>query len=75
MISSGFLICRVVQKYPIQMIVTFGGHLGFLAVNISETVRDRAISREFLTHMVVQEYPVPRRKISIFATFDGHLGF
>ena len=39
---------------------TFGGHLGFLRktenVNISETIRDRAISTEFLTHMVVEEY-------------------
>ena len=27
--------------------------------NISKTVRDRAISSEFLTHRVVQEYSVP----------------
>ena len=43
--------------------------------NISETVRDRAISSEFLTQRVVQVYPVRRGKISIFTTFDGHLGF
>ena len=43
--------------------------------NVSETVRARVISSEFLTLMVVQEYPVPRGKISIFLTFGGHLGF
>ena len=40
-----------------------------------KTVRDRAISSEFLTNRVVQEYPIQRGKISIFATFGGHLGF
>ena len=35
----------------------------------------RAISSEFFTHRVVQESPVQRREISIFATFGGHLGF
>ena len=44
-------------------------------MNISKTIRDRAILNEFLTHWVVQEYLVPRGKISIFATFGGHLGF
>ena len=44
-------------------------------VNISKTVRDRAISSVFLTHRLVQESPVQRREISIFATFGGHLGF
>ena len=43
--------------------------------NISKTVRDRAISSEFLTRRVVQESPVQWGKISIFATFGGHLGF
>ena len=43
--------------------------------NISQTVRDRAISSEFLTCRVVEEYPMQRGKISIFATFGGHLGF
>ena len=38
-------------------------------------VKDRAISREFLTHGVVQEYSVPRGKSSVFVTFGGHLGF
>ena len=45
------------------------------SVNISKTVRDRAISSEFLSHRVVQECPVQRGKISIFATFGGHLGY
>ena len=45
------------------------------SVNISKTVRDRAISSEFLTHRVVQECPVQRSKIWIFTTFGGHLGF
>ena len=45
------------------------------SVNISKTVIDRAISSEFLTCRVVQECPVERGKISIFATFGGHLGF
>ena len=44
-------------------------------MNILKTIRDRAISSEFLTHRVVQEYPMPRGEISIFATFGGHLGF
>ena len=45
------------------------------SVNISKTVRDRAISSEFLTRRVVQDSLVQRGKISIFATFGGHLGF
>ena len=44
------------------------------SVNISKTLRDRAISSEFLTHRVVQD-PMQGGKISIFATFGGHLGF
>ena len=44
-------------------------------VNIPKTVRDRAISSEFLTQRVVPEYPMQRGKISIFATLGGHLGF
>ena len=43
--------------------------------NIFEMVRDRAILSEFLTHRVVQQYSVPRGKISVFATFGSHLGF
>ena len=45
------------------------------SVNISKTVRDRAILSKFLTCRVVQESPVQRGKISIFATFGGHLTF
>ena len=104
------------QNRKISIFATFGDHLGFLrkmkSVNISKTVRDRAISNEYLTRRVVQEcpmrnrnvktirdrvilsnypqgntrvsyakgkkfqeYPMQRGKISIFATFDGHLGF
>ena len=44
-------------------------------MNISKTVRDRVISSKFFTNRVVQEYPMQRGKISIFATFGGHLGF
>ena len=44
-------------------------------VNISETVRDRAISTEFSTRWVVERYHRQNRKISFFATFGGHLGF
>ena len=44
-------------------------------MNISKTVRDRAISSEFLTRRVAQECPVQRGKISIFASFGGHFGF
>ena len=45
-------------------------------MNISKTVRDRAISSEFLTRRVtVQEYPIQRGKFSIFAIFGGHFGF
>ena len=44
-------------------------------VNISKTIRDRAISSEFLICWVVQECPMQTGKISILATFGGHLGF
>ena len=44
-------------------------------MNISKTVRDRAISSEFLTHRVVQDCPMQRGGKSIFATFVGHLAF
>ena len=44
-------------------------------MNISKTVRDRAISSEFLTRRVVQECPMQRGKESIFTTFGGHLEF
>ena len=44
-------------------------------MNISKFIRDRAISSEFLTHRVVQECPMQKGKISIFATFGSHLGF
>ena len=40
-----------------------------------EMVRVRAILSEFLTRRIVREYPVPRRKLSIFTAFGGHLGF
>ena len=67
------------QRGKISIFATFGGHLGFLrkrkSVNISKTVRDRAISSEFLTRRVVQESLVQRGEISIFATFGGHLEF
>ena len=43
-------------------------------MNISKTVRDSDFERIF-DHKVVQEYPMLRGKISIFATFGGHLGF
>ena len=43
--------------------------------NISQTVKDRTISSEFFIRRLVQEYPVPKGKISIFATFGGYLGF
>ena len=57
----------------------FGGHLEFLRktknVNISETVRDRAISTEFFTHRVVEKYPMSNGKKFFFAIFGGHLEF
>ena len=45
------------------------------ATQFLSNIRDRAISSDFLTHRVVQDYPMPRGKISIFATLRGHLGF
>ena len=84
-ILSRFLTHRVVQECPvargkISIFATFGGHLRFLAeneksVDISKIIRDRAILSKFLTHRVVQQYPIQRGKISIFATFGVHLGF
>ena len=44
-------------------------------LNISQTVRDRAVWTEFLTHRVVEKYSVQNLKVSIFATFGGHLEF
>ena len=44
-------------------------------VNILETITDRASSIEFLTRGVQEGYYTARRKISIFTTFGGHLGF
>ena len=56
-----------------KIFATFGGHLGFLwkinIENIFKMVRDRAILSEFLTHRVVQQYSVPRGKISVFHHF------
>ena len=84
-ISSEFLTQRIVQVCPMQggkisTFATFGSHLGFLRkmkknMNISKTVQDKAILREFLTQRVVRDCPMQRGKISIFATFGGHLGF
>ena len=45
------------------------------SVNISKTVRDRPILSKFFTHRVLQEYPVPGKKFSDFATSGGHPGF
>ena len=49
------------QRGKISIFTTFGGHLGFLRkmkkCGYLKTVRDRAISSEFLTRRVVQEYP------------------
>ena len=50
------------QRGKNSIFATFAGHLGFLR----KVVRDRAISSEFLTHRVVQQYSVPRGKISVF---------
>ena len=69
------------QRGKISIFATFGGHLGFLRKMKKceylefKTIRYRAILSEFLTHRVVQECPMQRGKISIFATFGGHLGF
>ena len=45
------------------------------SANIAKTVRDRAISSEFLTRRVVQEYSVAISKISNFTTFGSHPEF
>ena len=61
------------QRGESSIFATFAGHLGFLRKinieNIFKMVRDRAISSEFLTHRVVQQYSVPRGKISVFHHF------
>ena len=63
-----------IQFLPLlAAILDFSGKLK--SVNNSRTVRDRTISSKFLTHRVVLEYPRQGGKISIFATFGGHLGF
>ena len=45
------------------------------SVNILKTVRDRAISSEFLTSRIVQEYSMQRGKISSFALLAAILDF
>ena len=61
------------QRGKNSIFATFAGHLGFLRriniENIFKMVRDRAILSEFLTHRVVQQYSVPRGKISVFHLF------
>ena len=61
------------QRGKSSTFATFGSHLGFLRKinieNIFKIVRDRAISSEFLTHRVVQQYSVPRGKVSVFHHF------
>ena len=90
-ISNEFSTHRVVQDYPmlrgkISILATLAAILDFSKKwksvnisNISKKVWDRAISSEFLTYRVVQDYPqecpMQRGKISNFANFGGHLGF
>ena len=56
------------QKGKNSIFATFGGYLGFLAEknieNIFKMVTDTAILSKFLTHGVVQQYSVPRGKMS-----------
>ena len=56
------------QKGKISIFATFGGCLGFQQKinieNIFKMVRGRAISSKFLTHGEVQQYSVPRGKMS-----------
>ena len=79
MISTQFLTHRVVEEYSVQFSPLLAAILNFCEkrknLNISETVRDRAIWTEFLTHRVVEKYSVQNYKISIFATFGSHLEF
>ena len=73
-ISTEFLTHRVVEKYSIQNLKNFqfspflAAILNFCEkrknLNISETVRDRAIWTEFLTHRVVEEYSVQNFQFS-----------
>ena len=59
---------------PLAAILDFSGNKNI--ENIVDMVRDRAISSKFLTRrVVVQQYSVPRGKISVFATFGSHFGF
>ena len=55
------LLLLLLKMSKISIFATFGGHFGFSrkmkSVNISKTIRDRAISSKFLTHRVVQESP------------------
>ena len=44
-------------------------------VNISKTVRDRLISSEFLTHRVIQECPIQRKKIQFSPLLAAILDF
>ena len=69
-----FLIYIINIFYPSACLSVLGGGTWEME-NIFEMVRDRAISSEFLTHRVVQQYSMPRGIISVFATFGGHLGF
>ena len=61
---------RVVQGCPIEKENFSFRNLQrpsrILAENISETVRDRVISSEFLAHRVLQGCPIEKRKIPFF---------
>ena len=63
MLSIYFLVSYHRVKFQISKFTTFGGHLEFFAengkmANISETVRERAISSKFWTRSVVEGYSV-----------------
>ena len=62
------------ERGKIPFLPLLAAILDFCGVNISKTVRDGTISSEFLIYRVVQDYPMQRGTISIFATFGGHLG-
>ena len=65
------------QKGKNSIFASFGGYLGFWQKinieNIFEMVTDTAISSEFLTHRVVQQYSVPRGKMSSWILVENEI--
>ena len=72
-LTFGGPVCADRISYgPLDRVLTYKNLIYLLNLQIFATFGGHF---GFLTHRVVQEYPMQRGKISNFATFGGHLGF